>query len=127
MNPRMTTNETPTEKHTRLAQKLLRDASREIAAGDLVQGSEKLWGATTQALRAYCASRGMPHGKYAQRRQAALRLASERDDESIRFVYGLAQSCHANFYNDWMEQDDLDDLLPDIQRLVEKILNAKAD
>ena len=122
----MTTNETPAEKHTRLARKLLADASREIAAGELVQGSEKLWGATTQALRAYCASRGMHHGKYAQRRHAALQLASERNDDSIRLVYHLAQSCHANFYNDWMEQEDLDGYLPDIQRLVEKILSAKA-
>ena len=123
----MTTTETPAEKHTRLAQELLDDASREIAAGDLMQGSEKLWGATTQALRAYCASREMPHGKYAQHRSAANQLARERNDPSIRTVYGLAQSCHANFYNDWMEQEDLYDYLPDIQRLVDKILTAKAN
>ena len=122
----MTTNETPAEKHTRLAHKLLADAGREIGAGELVQGSEKLWGATIQALRAYCASRGIPHNKYAQRRHAALQLASERHDDAIRLGFGIAQSCHANFYNDWMEQEDLDGYLPDIQRLVEKILSAKA-
>ena len=48
----MTQREPPVEKHTRLALKLLDDAGREISSGDLVQGSEKLWGATSQAIRA---------------------------------------------------------------------------
>ena len=40
------------DKHARLAEQLLADARREIAAGDLAQGSEKLWDATNQALKA---------------------------------------------------------------------------
>lgn len=123
----MVSTETPARKHTRLAQKLLDNAGREIAAGELVQGSEKLWGATSQALKAYCASRGMPHAKYSQRRQAALQLATEQDDASVRLAFNLALSCHANFYNDWMEQEDLETCLPDIRDLVSKILNAGAD
>ena len=122
----MDTSETPTEKHTRLAEKLMRDASREIAAGELVQGSEKLWGAASQALKAYCASHEMPQGKYAQRRHAALQLADARGDDSIRLAFKLAESCHANFYNDWMEQEDLDSHVADIRTFVEKILNARA-
>ena len=51
------------EKHTRLARQLMEDARREIAAGDTVQGGEKLWGATNHALKAYCASHNLPHGK----------------------------------------------------------------
>ncbi|MYC31845.1 MAG: hypothetical protein F4X64_01560 [Chloroflexi bacterium] len=122
MNP----EESQTEKHTRLAEKLMRDASREIAEGELVQGSEKLWGAASQALKAYCASRGIPHGKYAQRRHAALELSDEREDDSIRLAFKLAESCHANFYNDWMEQEDLDSHVADIRTFVEKILDARA-
>ena len=26
----------------------------------------------------------------------------------VRATFGVAQSCHSNFYNDWMEQEDLD-------------------
>ena len=123
----MNTGETPAEKHTRLAAKLMDDAGREIAAGELVQGSEKLWGAASQAMKAYCASHSKPHGKYAQRRHAALELAEERGDDSIRLAFKLAESCHANFYNDWMEQEDLDSHVSDIRSFVEKILNAKAE
>ena len=34
----------------------------------------------------------------------------------------VAQSCHSNFYNDWMEQEDLDSYIPDIEELVRLLL-----
>ena len=122
----MTTAESIADKHTRLARQLLNDAKCEIAAGDLVQGSEKLWGATNQALKAYCASHRLSHGKYAQRRHAVFQLADELNNPFVRATFGVAESCHANFYNDWMEQEHLEGYLPDIEALVNIILDAKA-
>lgn len=69
----MQRTESLAEKHTRLARQLIEDARQEITAGDLVQGGEKLWGATQHALRAYCASHDLPHGKYAHRPSSAWR------------------------------------------------------
>jgi len=105
---------------------LLDDARREIAAGDTVQGSEKLWGATSQALKAYCESRRLPHGKYAHRRHAVFDLAERLENPLIRTTFGVAESCHSNFYNDWMEQEHLDGYLPDIETLVNIILDSAA-
>ena len=122
----MTAPESITDKHTRLARQLLADARREIADGDLVQGSEKLWGATSQALKAYCSSHQLPHGKYAQRRHAVFQLADDLNNPFVRATFGVAESCHANFYNDWMEQEHLDGYLPDIEALVNIILDAKS-
>lgn len=119
--------ESLTEKRTRLARKLLENAEQEIAAGDLVQGSEKLWGATSQALKAYSASHGLPYGRYAQRRQAVFDLATRQNDPAVRLAFFTAQAYHANFYNDWMEQEDRDSYLPDIQHVVETILKAKPE
>ena len=121
----MQTKESQTEKHARLALRMLEQAKTEISVGDLTQGSEKLWGATTQALKSYCASRGMPHGKYQHRRRALMDLALQQGDPFMRSTFGVAQSCHSNFYNDWMEQEDLDSYLPDIEDLVRIILDAR--
>ena len=96
----MQANESLTEKHTRLARQMLDNAEWEIAAGDLTQGAEKLWGATSQSLKAYCASHGLPHGKYEHRRRAVLDLATRMYNPSIQLAFGVAQACHANFYND---------------------------
>ena len=98
----------------------------EIGAGALAQGSEKLWGATSHALKAYCASHGLPHGKYADRRRAAMELAEQQDTPLIRSSFDLASSCHSNYHNDWMEQEDLDSCLISIEGLVQLILEARA-
>ena len=122
----MTIAEPIADKHTRLAEQLLADARREIADGDLMQGSEKLWGATNQALKAYCASHRLSHSKYRHRRNAAFQLADDLNNPFVRATFGVAESCHANFYNDWMEQEHLDGYLPDIEALVNIILDAKS-
>ena len=120
----MTNPSSTRDKHARLARQLLEDARREIAAGDTVQGSEKLWGATSQALKAYCESHGLPHGKYAHRRHAVFELAERLNNPFVRSTFGVAESCHSNFYNDWMEQEHLDGYLPDIETLVNTILES---
>ena len=122
----MTNRESTIEKHARLARQLLDDAEREIAAGDTVQGSEKLWGATSRALKAYCESHGLPHGKYANRRHALFQLAEHLHEPFVRSAFGVAESCHSNFYNDWMEREHLDGYLPDITSLVNIILDSLA-
>ena len=124
----MTNQETEThqQKHTRLAWHLLNQADHEIMAGDLLQSSEKLWGATSHALKALCESRGWRHGKYAHSEHAVKQLAIAKSDESIRMAFRIAEACHGNFYNDTLEFETLDEHRGDIRRLVEKIL-AEAD
>ena len=115
------------DKHTRLARQMMDDARREIAGGDLTQGGEKLWGATSHALKAYCASRGIPHGKYAHRRQAVQELGETLANPSLRHIFRRAEACHANFYNDWMEREELEDDLHYIEELVNVVLSQKAE
>ena len=123
----MQRTESETDKHTRLARQLLEDARREIAAGDTVQGGEKLWGATNHALKAYCASYRLPHGRTNHRRRAVLSLADQLGNPFLRAAFAMAESCHGNFYNDWLEQEHLDRYLPDIEELVNIVLGQKAE
>ena len=125
----MTTTTAPTaadhqiRHNAGIARKFLDDADREFAAGDLLQASEKLWGAVSHALKAYCRQRGWRHAKYAHRRDGAQRLAAELGDAAIFRDFQIAQSCHANFYNDWMYAEDVDSARSHIRETVEKILN----
>ena len=52
--------------------------------------------------------------------------ADQLKNPFIRAAFGVAQSCHSNFYNDWMEQEDLDGYLPDIETLVNITLSSKS-
>ena len=109
-------------RNAAIARRFLDDADREFAAGDLLQSSEKLWGAACHALKALCRQRGWAHAKYAQRRHAAQRLSDEQGDPAIFANFKIAQSCHANFYNDWMYAEDVDTSRAYIRALVGKIL-----
>ena len=75
--------------------------------------------------QAYCASWGLPHSRYAHRRRALLDLADRTGDRFLPMAFGTAESCHANCYNDWMDQEHLETYLPGIQRLV-LLLDAQA-
>ena len=123
-------------KHARLARQLIDDARHEIAGGDSIQGSEKLWGAVSHALKAYCASHGLPvgatlvvaQGRREARpyRQAVRELGERLGNPSVWQIFRMAESCHANFYNDWMELEELEDDLPHIEELVNIVLGQMA-
>ena len=123
----MTTGETETrqQKHTRLAWQLLDQADYELADGDLLQSSEKLWGATSHALKAFCESRGWRHGKYAQREYAVKRLVAEWNRPAILDEFRVAEACHANFYNDWLTAVELEENRQAIYELITAILGER--
>ena len=118
-------SETHQQKHARLARQLLDQADHEMMAGDLLQSSEKLWGATSHALKALCESRGWRHSKYAQREHAVKRLAVERDRPAILDAFRIAEACHANFYNDWLTAEELEENRQSIHRLIATILERQ--
>ena len=96
-----------TEEHTQTTQQFLEQADAEFAAGDNLQGSEKMWGAAAHAVMALAQQRGWNFGSHRALKIAADRLAEEYDDTAIRDGFLAAQQFHANFYHDFMEADDL--------------------
>ena len=120
----MQDRETQTGKHTRIALEFLEAADRFFEQGDIIQTSEKLWGATNHAAKVLCIRRRWRHGKYAHIREAVRLLAEETGDESIMDGYLIAHAHHLNFYTDAMEAEEADPARPRIRRLVEKLLAA---
>ena len=115
------------EEHVQTAQDFLVKSDNYFAEGDVLQGSEKLWGAAAHALTAVAQHRGWRYGNHNALRQAALRLADEMEDERIRLGLLVAEKFHANFYHDFMEDGELDVNRPDAQRFVERMLAIADD
>ncbi len=104
----MTTSRRKTiQQHVTLARKFLEDAEREFAAGDELQGCEKLWGATSQSLMAVAKQRRWRSGKSNNRADVVERLAEELQDTSLESEFVAAEKLHANFYHDFMEEPEL--------------------
>ncbi len=111
------------EKRIRTAQQFLDAADEEFAAGDMLQASEKMWGAASHAVMAVAQRRGWRFGSHAALRIAVRRLADETGDHALRSGFNAAERFHANFYHDFMEQDaDFDFSRENVREFVASVL-----
>ena len=120
----MTTRRQKTvQDHVDAARKFLDQSDLEFAAGDNRQGSEKLWRAVTQAVMAVAKQRGWDWGKHGARRAAVSRLDEEAPSYKFNLGFFAAQQFHANFYHDFMEDDEIAQGRPLVSQFVRDILS----
>ena len=110
-----------TREHIETAQEFLEKSDRYFAEGDILQGSEKTWGAAAHVVMAFAQQRGWNFGSHQALRVAAAQLAEEYDDPSLELAFGVAEKFHANFYHKFMEDYQLDLDRPAVRRFVERV------
>lgn len=114
-------------KHTRIARRFIQAADRYLNEGDIIQASEKLWGATAHAVKVFCISRGWRYSRYAHLRQAMSRMTDETGDGSWADDFRVAYELHLNFYTDNLPIADVDEDRLTIAPLVDRLLTAAWD
>ena len=97
---------------------LLRRAKEEFDKGDLLQASEKSWGAVSQHLKALATERGEKHRDHSEIRQVAQELAKETGNPEIRELFSHAESLHSNFYEAHMDEETVRDGMDRARRCV---------
>ena len=111
-----------TQEHAQTAIDFLEAADREFASGDVLQGSEKLWGAARHAVMMAAQQRGWPYSKHGAVREAVNRIADEHNDEFLKAGFSVAEGFHANFYHGFKEDDSIEQDRPLVRRFIERIL-----
>ena len=111
-----------TQEHVQTAHEFLAAAHRELAAGDELQGSEKMWGAASHAIMAVAQQQGTPYGNHRAMITFARRVADELDDDGLRAGLVAAQQFHANFYHGFLESEDLEPNAELVRRFVNRML-----
>ncbi len=114
-------------EHAQTAREFLEASDREFAAGDTLQGSEKLWGAFSHAVTAISRERGWDYGTHRKTMTEGLRLADELNDGDLRAGVFVARSFHFNFYNRSMEDYDVELGRPIVRAFVERALGMLAE
>ena len=107
--------------HREASRRLIAQARAELQAGDLLQASEKGWGAAAQAVKSVAETRGWPHNGHRQLFQTVRRLVAETGDEDIRTAFTHAGALHTNFYEGWLEREAIEAHLSKVAGLVEKL------
>lgn len=109
-------------EHADTAREFLVASDEEFDKDDLVQASEKLWGAAAHAVMAVAQQRGWHYRSHRSLKNAVIRLSREQGDPLIETQFLAAEKFHRNFYHDDMEDYERDADRPLVHDFVARAL-----
>ena len=109
------------QEHFPISRDFYAKAHDALAQHDLLQASEKIWGATAHMVKAVAEGRGWEHSGHRELFQVVNRLANESGDPELRHLFHVANSLHSNFYENWMAADWSETGAEQIGELLEKL------
>ena len=118
----MTTKEMNSQEHAQTACDFLVASDREFAAGDDLQGSEKLYGAATHVVSALAQQRGWQYRSHRSMKNAAFALEREYDDPFISSGFIAAERFHIHFFHQDLEDYEIELNRPVVHRFVNHML-----
>ena len=110
------------QQHTQTARDFLEAAGREFAEGDVLQASEKMWGAASHAVISVAQARGWQYGTHRSLSQAILRVERELGDLEMRGLFAMAEHFHANVCLSHLEDFQIERYRAGVRRLVHRLL-----
>ena len=112
---------TRTDYHTETAKDFLARAHAYLAEGDLLQASEKGWGATARMVKAVAETRGWRHSAHGDLYRVVNRLADELSDQRLRLLFRSANALHQNFYEGLMPEEFVAESLKDVDEITRRL------
>ena len=112
---------TRVDYHTETATGFLAKAHTYLAEDDLLQASEKGWGATAHMVKAVAEDRGWRHTSHRDLYQVIGRLVEETSDERLRILFRSASALHRNFYEGRMDADTVSDNLRNVEEITQRL------
>lgn len=107
--------------HLQTSYIFIEQAEEELGRGDILQASEKAWGAAVHVVKAASVQRRWKHGKYGPLRENVQRIADECGDAELPPLFRLANSLHRNFYEDSLDEEDVRNSIGDVRVFLGKI------
>lgn len=110
-----------TEHYRVLSDKYLREGKEFLSKQDLVQASEKLWGAAALTVKMVSAKRGIKLEKHGSLWDFVSKISKERGDEEIVRFFGEASTLHRNFYENEMDKGAIEIMAKSVENLIAKL------
>ena len=110
---------TRTNYHTDTAAEFLIKGRAHLAEGDLLQASEKGWGAAAQMVKAVAETRGWQHKTHADLYRAVALVAEELSNPRVQNLFRSASALHQNFYEGDMPETGVATGLDDAQEITD--------
>ena len=97
----------------------IRQAKDELERGDLLQASEKTWGAAAHAMKAIAMERGWRHDSHSRLFSVSDRLVRETGRAEIGALFHTASVAHKNFYEGVLSAEDVFRNIERVETLLE--------
>ena len=112
------------ENHIQTAERFLRHSEEEFEAGDLLQASEKAWGAVAHYLKSVAKFREWRNRSHSDLSDIAMDLAQETNaPRDIMRLYRSVSDLHQNFYEDWYLDYVVSGGVDDARELIDRLEN----
>ena len=117
-----------TGERRHISETFLRQAQQEYLAGDLLQASEKAWGAVSHYVAAMSEDRGWPTGRHQRTIRNAERLIGQsRASELYLTLFTSVKMLHVNFYQDILDDADVRRGIQGAGALIEELKRLDAE
>ena len=88
----------PPETYANQSREFIALAHQELEQGDLLQASEKAWGAAAAAIKSVAEMRGWQHYAHTLIGAALWRISREHNRPRVRILFRSASDLHQNYY-----------------------------
>ena len=109
------------EEHVVTSHELLAKALEAAAQDDLLQASEKGWGAAAHMVKGLAEKRGWQHHGHRELYQVVNRLAHESGESQLSVQFSVASALHSNFYENWMPKEMVEGNLVQVRDFLQKL------
>ena len=97
-----------TIRHEEISGRFLDHADEEFEKGDMLQASEKAWGAVAHYVKSVAKARGWPDGSHRDIWDNARRLLDlAADPDGNRTKFAMVNVLHVNFYEEELDPKDV--------------------
>ena len=108
-------------RNMEISHNFLRQAREELAKEDLLQASNKAWGAAAYAIKAVAEKRRWFNDADWRLREAAWVISAEREDDDIMMGFLAAREAHYDFYHHEEDAYTIERIIIAAERLVTKV------
>ena len=117
------------EQHRAISTQFLDHAEDEFRKGDLLQASEKAWGAVSHYVNSVARQRGWPLGSHRQLIQNVNELINQDPNNASerRRLLRSIEALHANFYQAFLDEDSVREGIEDAKELINAVADLNAN
>ena len=107
--------------HLETSYLFIQQAQEELGRGDILQASEKAWGATVRVVKAVSLQRGWSQASQTALNKSVAKLVIEINDQELGRLYRIARGLHRNFYEGSQDEEEVREGIGDVQLLIGKV------